>query len=56
MHNCPRCGQPTEGAWSEGGIRWAICEDCMSRERERAREESSGEDSLEPDSDPPIVP
>ncbi len=30
MHNCPRCGQLTSGAWSEGGLLWAICDDCMS--------------------------
>jgi len=27
-HNCPRCGEKTTGAYSEGGLRWAICEDC----------------------------
>lgn len=36
-HPCPRCGQETTGAYSEGGVRWAICEDCMAREREEAR-------------------
>ncbi len=30
MHNCPRCGQLTSGAWSEGGLKWAICDNCMS--------------------------
>ena len=33
-HPCPRCGQPTGGAWSEGGLQWAICEECMRKERE----------------------
>jgi len=33
MHNCPRCGQRTSGAWSEGGLRWAICDHCTRRER-----------------------
>lgn len=30
QHKCPRCGTPTSGSWSEGGIKWAICEDCMA--------------------------
>ena len=34
MHACPRCGKQTEGAWSEGGLKWAICDECMARERE----------------------
>lgn len=29
MHACPRCGQPTNGSISEGGLHWAICDDCM---------------------------
>lgn len=33
-HPCPRCGRPTAGAFSEGGLRWAICEDCMAKDRE----------------------
>jgi hypothetical protein len=33
MHNCPICGKLTEGAFSESGIRWAICDDCMDAER-----------------------
>lgn len=32
-HPCPRCGKPTTGTYSEGGIKWAICEDCMQREK-----------------------
>jgi hypothetical protein len=32
MHNCPRCGQATDGTWSEGGFKWAICEECMEQE------------------------
>lgn len=32
-HECPRCGALTTGAYSEGGLRWAICDDCMRRER-----------------------
>lgn len=30
--NCVRCGQEA-GAFSEGGLRWAICEDCMAADR-----------------------
>ena len=26
---CPRCGQPTSGSYSPGGLKWAICEACM---------------------------
>ena len=32
-HPCPRCGKPTDGAFSEGGLKWAICEDCMTKMR-----------------------
>lgn len=32
-HACPRCGAFTTGSWSEGGLKWAICEDCMRRDR-----------------------
>lgn len=32
MHNCPKCGIETDGSWSEGGIKWAVCEDCMVTE------------------------
>ena len=28
MNKCPECGRETYGAASEGGITWAICEDC----------------------------
>jgi len=34
MHLCPRCGKATDGAWSEGGLKWAICEECMGNEIE----------------------
>jgi len=33
MHECPRCGKLTSGSYSEGGAKWAICEDCMIREQ-----------------------
>jgi len=45
MHACPRCGQQTEGSYSEGGLLWAICEDCMAAdqaEAERKREADDG--------------
>ena len=32
---CPRCGKPTDGAWSEGGLKWAICGKCMQADRKR---------------------
>jgi hypothetical protein len=38
---CPRCGRPTHGAWSEGGGRWALCEECL-REKFHARDEERG--------------
>jgi len=39
MHECPRCGEMTDGSWSEGGLKWAICEECMRQEREAAEYE-----------------
>jgi hypothetical protein len=32
-HACPRCGRMTSGTISEGGLRWAICDDCMDAQR-----------------------
>ena len=32
LHPCPRCGRMTKGAWSEGGLRWAICDECLVME------------------------
>ncbi len=29
MHECPNCGQMTEGTDDENGVRWDICEDCF---------------------------
>ena len=29
-HKCPMCGELTEGTFSEGGIKFAICEECYS--------------------------
>ena len=30
--NCPNCGKPTEGTWSEGGVKRALCLECLERE------------------------
>ena len=38
MHDCPRCGKKTDGEWSEGGLKWGICEDCMETERRMAQD------------------
>lgn len=32
VHECPRCGIETDGAWSEGGLKWAVCERCMHQD------------------------
>ena len=37
MHECPNCGAQTEGSWSEGGVKWAICDTCMEKERNHDR-------------------
>jgi hypothetical protein len=37
-HLCPRCGKQTDGAWSEGGFKWAICLQCMAEEIEDREE------------------
>jgi hypothetical protein len=29
---CAQCARPTGGTWSEGGARWALCEDCFEGE------------------------
>ena len=38
-HACPRCGQTTQGSYSPGGLRWAICDTCMTADREVARDD-----------------
>jgi len=35
MHYCPRCGDLTSGAWTEGGTKLSICEDCYQQEIEQ---------------------
>ena len=39
MHQCPECGKETSGSWSEGGLKWALCEDCMDWKEKQARRE-----------------
>jgi hypothetical protein len=31
MHNCPKCGKPTEGALSGGSVNFATCEKCHKK-------------------------
>lgn len=31
MKPCPSCGKPTDGTWTEGGLRWDLCPDCSER-------------------------
>lgn len=49
ISTCPRCGAPTDGSWSEGGAKWALCAECLaaptlltaeSAERARLRAEN----------------
>jgi hypothetical protein len=42
-HPCPRCGKQTEGSYSEGGIKWAICNDCMNDDLEKIKSEREAE-------------
>lgn len=37
--NCPRCGKETEGSYSEGGILWTLCEDCMNEDKKKFNED-----------------
>lgn len=32
---CQACGKQTTGAWSEGGIKWELCDDCMDKARDQ---------------------
>lgn len=38
-HPCPRCGRPTSGTYSGGGLKWAICGECMDLEAEESERE-----------------
>jgi len=42
MHKCPQCGAETPGSWSDGGVLWAICEECMDKIRAPRLEEPQG--------------
>jgi len=37
-HRCACCGNETEGNYTPGGQRWAICESCMTSQWEANRE------------------
>ena len=62
---CPRCGKPTSGSWSEGGLKWAICDECMgadrrdppgpgdSEDRDDLEDYRGDEDEPEPEEDDP---
>lgn len=39
---CEKCGRETGGSWSEGGVKWAICEDCYG-ERPTEKKDRNGE-------------
>jgi len=43
VHNCPVCGEKTEGSYSEGGIHFDICEECY---REKYQEERRNKDVI----------
>lgn len=40
---CPRCGRPTTGTPTEGGLRWALCWDCMEADTAAIRHEREAE-------------
>ena len=40
-HKCPQCGRPTFGTYSEGGTKWAVCEDCMQPSFGEAKREEA---------------
>jgi len=40
---CPRCGRPTSGTWSEGGAKWALCEECFEEELRALERACKGE-------------
>lgn len=46
IHPCPRCGEATEGAVSQGGIRWAICETCMDEDQRWGNDQDAVRDRL----------
>jgi hypothetical protein len=43
VHNCPTCGELTEGTYSEGGVLFNVCEVCY-QERYQENEQERRED------------
>jgi len=39
VHNCPICGEKTEGSYSEGGIHFNVCEECYEGRYQQQEEE-----------------
>jgi len=46
---CPLCGRLTDGAWSEGGVHFAVCPDCYRREYTSEFRRSKNEQGMETD-------
>lgn len=44
MHNCPICGEKTEGSFSEGGVHFNVCEQCY---QERYQKEEERDKAIE---------
>lgn len=44
MHDCPICGERTEGTYSEGGVHFNVCERCYE---ERYQEEQERKNEFE---------
>jgi len=41
MIKCSKCGKEAAGAYTEGGLKWSICDECMDMEaRPDKREET----------------
>jgi hypothetical protein len=40
---CSQCGRPTSGTCSEGGARWALCEECFEAELQALERVCEGE-------------
>jgi hypothetical protein len=47
VHNCPTCGELTEGTYSEGGVLFNVCEVCyQERYQENEQERSKYEQKI----------
>lgn len=46
VHNCPICGEKTEGSYSEGGIHFDICEECYREKYQEERRKKNGNRKL----------